>query len=258
MDVLFWGVFPYICITLLVGGLIWRYRSDQYGWTSESSQLREAKILRLASPLFHFGILFVLLGHFMGLFIPDWMTEAMGVSQHQYHLLATVGGTVAGIAALVGFIGLLWRRFVNHSVRFATTGRDLVAYVFLAIPLTLGAIATAANQIFGADGGYNYRKTISVWLRSLFMLQPRVDLMANVPLSFKLHIIAGLLLLAVWPFTRLVHVLSAPVGYVTRPPIVYRSRRPATAASPEQPGWTPVRATAAGGEDAGGAPAQGA
>ena len=122
----------------------------------------------------------------------------------------------------------------------------------------MGAIATAANQLFGADGGYNYRKTISVWLQSLFMLQPRVDLMANVPLSFKLHIIAGLLLLAVWPFTRLVHVLSAPVGYVTRPPIVYRSRRPATAASPEQPGWTPVRATAAGGEDAGGAPAQGA
>ena len=74
MDVLFWGVFPYICITLLVAGLIWRYRSDQYGWTSQSSQLREAKILRMASPLFHFGILFVLLGHFMGLFIPDWMT----------------------------------------------------------------------------------------------------------------------------------------------------------------------------------------
>ena len=82
--------------------------------------------------------------------------------------------------------------------------------------------------------------------------------MVNVPLSFKLHIIAGLLLLAVWPFTRLVHVLSAPVGYVTRPPIVYRSRRPATAASPEKAGWTPVRATVAGGEDAAGAPAQGA
>lgn len=105
MDVLFWGVFPYICITLLVAGLIWRYRSDQYGWTSESSQLREAKILRLASPLFHFGILFVLLGHFMGLFIPDWMTEAMGVSQHQYHLLATVGGDRRGDCGASGLYG---------------------------------------------------------------------------------------------------------------------------------------------------------
>ena len=86
MNLFLWGVLPYISFTLLIGGLIWRYRSDQYGWTSRSSQLNEGRILRLSSPLFHFGILGVALGHVMGLVIPQSWTEAMGVSEHTYHI----------------------------------------------------------------------------------------------------------------------------------------------------------------------------
>ena len=101
---------------------------------------------------------------------------------------------------------------------------DIVTYVMLTIPVLLGGAATLLNQVLGGHEGYDYRETISVWFRSIFYLHPQAHLMVDVPLSFKLHIIAGLLLFCIWPFTRLVHAVSAPVGYVARPPVIYRSR----------------------------------
>ena len=101
MNLFLWGVLPYISFTLLIGGLIWRYRSDQYGWTSRSSQLNEGRILRLSSPLFHFGILGVALGHVMGLVIPQSWTEAMGVSEHAYHIVAIIGRWLVCLASCI-------------------------------------------------------------------------------------------------------------------------------------------------------------
>lgn len=262
MNIVLWGVLPYIAFTLLIGGLIWRYRTDQFGWTSRSSQIYEGRILRAASPLFHFGILFVGAGHIMGLAFPAEFTAAMGVSQHQYHMVATIAGGLAGLMTVVGLIGLLIRRFVYKSVRLATTPNDVFMYVLLSVPIALGAYATAANQMFGPAGGYNYRETISPWFRSIFTLQPDVALMADVPFSFKLHIVAGMLLFAIWPFTRLVHVLSAPVGYPVRPEIIYRSREAAVSAAPDRRGWAPIRkgelARNAGQREFSRAPGQGA
>ena len=246
MNLFLWGVLPYISFTLLIGGLIWRYRSDQYGWTSRSSQLNEGRILRLSSPLFHFGILGVALGHVMGLVIPQSWTEAMGVSEHAYHMVAIIGGGIAGLMTLVGLLGLLYRRIVKKSVRLATTRNDIIMYALLSVAIFLGAAATLTTQILGKGGGYNYRETIAVWFRSIFTLQPDVSLMTDVPLQFKLHIIAAFILFAAWPFTRLVHVVSAPVAYPTRPYVVYRSRRSATSTSRPARGWTPVRGGAAG------------
>lgn len=255
LDIFLWGIFPYISMTLLIGGLIWRYRTDQFGWTSRSSQLREGRILRAASPLFHFGILFVFAGHVLGLLIPASATEAMGVSEHVYHMSAVIFGGIAGLATIVGLIGLLYRRFVNKSVRLATTRNDIFMFILLIAPIALGAFATVSNQILGEPGGYNYRETISVWLRSLFTFNPQIDLMLAVPLSFKLHIFAAFLLFAVWPFTRLVHVLSVPVMYPTRPYVVYRGREPYPAAAKERRGWEPVRKNK---QPVGDAPSQGA
>ncbi|OKL49637.1 respiratory nitrate reductase subunit gamma [Boudabousia liubingyangii] len=240
MEFFLWVAFPYICLTLLIGGMIWRWKTDQFGWTSRSSQMYESKILRISSPLFHLGIIFVGIGHIMGLVFPKAVTNAMGVSEHSYHLVATIGGTVAGIMTILGLIGLLYRRFVIKSVRLATSRNDKIMYVLLLIPICLGATATTMNQIFGQPGGYDYRETIGPWFRSLFMLQPDPALMADVPLTFKMHIVAGFLLFAVWPFTRLVHVVSAPVGYMTRPYVVYRSREAATGTTPTPSGWQPV------------------
>ena len=195
MNLFLWGVLPYISFTLLIGGLIWRYRSDQYGWTSRSSQLNEGRILRLSSPLFHFGILGVAAGHVMGLVIPQSWTEAMGVSEHAYHMVAIIGGGIAGLMTLVGLFGLLYRRIVKKSVRLATSRNDVFMYLLLTCAILLGAAATLTTQILGKPGGYNYRETIAVWFRSIFTLQPDVSLMTDVPLQFKLHIIAAFILL---------------------------------------------------------------
>lgn len=236
--ILAWVVLPYLSIVLLIGGLVWRFRTDQFGWTSRSSQWRESAILRWSSPLFHLGILFVALGHVLGLVVPQSATDAMGIPHHVYHLVATIPGSIAGAAAVVGLVGLLYRRIVVRSVRLNTSRGDILTYVLLTIPVALGAAATVSTQLVGPAGGYNYRETISVWFRSIPMLHPRPELMADVPMVFTLHILAGMLLLCIWPFTRLVHVVSAPVGYVTRPNVVYRSRREGPVASaPAARGW---------------------
>ncbi len=224
VDTLAWVVLPYVAIVVIVVGLVWRFRTDQYGWTSRSSNWNESAILRWSSPLFHFGILGVAGGHVVGLLVPKTVTSFVGISEHMYHLGAVVGGSLAGLATLVGLIGLLYRRLVVKSVRLATSTMDIVTYVLLCIPILLGAWATLIHQILGGAHGYDYRETISVWFRSILLLQPKPELMIDVPLAFQLHVIAGMLLFCVWPFTRLVHVVSAPVGYLTRPHVVYRSR----------------------------------
>ena len=126
----------------LIVGLAWRYKTDQYGWTSRSSQWNEPTILRWASPLFHFGVLFVFMGHILGLVVPKTWTEAAGVPQHVYHLTATIPGTIAGIMTIIGLAMLIYRRVVYKSVRVATTRMDIVTYVMLCIPVLLGGAAS--------------------------------------------------------------------------------------------------------------------
>ena len=241
-----WTALPYVCFLLLVVGLVWRYRTDQFGWTSRSSQWNERAILRWASPLFHFGILFVAMGHLMGLVLPKSWTVAMGVPEHVYHLVAVIPGTIAGLMTVVGLAALLYRRIVVKSVRLATTRNDMVMYVLLLVPILLGFAATVTTQLFGGAEGYDYRETISPWFRSIFLLNPQAELMAEVPMVFKLHIVAGLLLFAIWPFTRLVHAVSMPVGYTTRPYVVYRSREGATSTVAPRRGWQPVHTQGTG------------
>lgn len=234
-ELVLWVAMPYLSIVMLVGGLIWRYRTDQFGWTSRSSQWNEPAILRWASPLFHFGMLFVFLGHILGLAIPESWTTAVGIPEIVYHYISMIPGTLAAVATLIGLAGLIYRRVVVKSVRLATTRMDVVMYILLGIAIALGAWATIHQQIIG--GGYDYRQTISPWFRTIQLLRPSPWLMASVPLDYKLHIVSAMILFCVWPFTRLVHVLSAPLAYPTRPAIVYRSRDEQLASSPRRRGW---------------------
>lgn len=241
LDLLLWVVVPYIALTTFVVGLIWRHRTDKFGWTSRSSQMYEGgRLMQVASPMFHIGILLVLVGHLMGLAIPKSWTDAAGISNHNYHLLALVGGMIGGILTVVGLALLIWRRRTVGGVFLATTKNDKLMYVLLAIPILTGFLAVIINQIIPGGEGYDYRETISPWIRSLFILQPRPELMVAVPLSFQLHTLSGFLLFAVWPFTRLVHAFSAPVGYVTRPYIVYRSREASPSVRRPDRGWEPI------------------
>ncbi|MER5351017.1 respiratory nitrate reductase subunit gamma [Kitasatospora sp. NPDC002551] len=233
MDTFLWGALPYIAAALLVSGLVWRYRYDKFGWTTRSSELYESRLLNIASPVFHYGILFVLAGHLMGLFVPASWTDAVGLDEHAYHLLSLFAGCAAGFLAVAGILVLLYRRRRNPAVLRATTRNDKLMYVVLLAAIVLGLVAKLMHS--SLDSGYDYRSTIAPWARSLFTLSPDVDRMADVPVAFQVHAVVGLLLFALLPFTRLVHMFSAPVQYLFRPYIVYRGR------DPRQPAGSPVR-----------------
>ncbi|WP_433189804.1 respiratory nitrate reductase subunit gamma [Actinoallomurus sp. CA-150999] len=237
-DILLWVALPYVVIAVFVLGHIWRYRYDKFGWTTRSSQLYESRLLRIGSPLFHFGILVVLLGHIGGLVIPKSWTTAVGIGEHAYHVTAVALGTVAGFCTLVGLAILIYRRRTVGPVFSATTRNDKAMYAVLTLVIVLGLSATVAANTVG--GGYDYRETVSPWFRSVFYLRPRAESMAGVPILFRLHALSALLLFTIWPFTRLVHMLTAPLGYLTRPYIVYRSRDTALGQRPPRRGWEPL------------------
>src|SRR5687768_11610932 len=131
MNTLLWGVLPYVTIAILIGGTVWRYRYDQFGWTTRSSELYESRLLRIGSPLFHFGILVVVIGHVIGLVIPQSWTSAAGLSETAYHIQALVLGGVVGFATLVGVAILIYRRRTTGPVFMATTRNDKTMYVVL-------------------------------------------------------------------------------------------------------------------------------
>jgi len=238
LDTFLWVVFPYICLTVFVVGHWWRYRYDKFGWTTRSSQLYESRMLRLGSPMFHFGILFVLGGHIMGLGVPSAWTEFVGISEDAYHFMAVSVGAVAGICTVVGMAILIYRRRTVGPVFSATTRMDKTMYVFLATVIVLGLVNTVIANIFG---DYDYREGVSVWFRGIFRFSLHPELMAAAPIGFKLHALAAFSLFALWPFTRLVHVFSAPLGYITRPYIVYRSRDDQLGSRAPRRGWEKVK-----------------
>ena len=238
MNTLLWVIVPYLSIATFVLGTVWRYRYDKFGWTTRSSQLYEASVLRWGSPLFHFGVLAVFGGHVVGLLIPKSWTEAVGITDRAYHAAAAGMGTVAGLCTLIGMAILIARRRLVGPVFAATTRNDKAMYLVLGTVIVLGMLATVRTNVVGA--GYDYRESVSPWVRSLFLLRPDPALMADVPLGFQAHVLTAFVLFAFWPFTRLVHAFSAPIGYVTRPYIVYRSRDPRPGLRATRRGWDSV------------------
>ncbi len=242
MSTLLWVVYPYLCLSVFVLGHIWRYRYDQFGWTTRSSQLYERRLLRWASPMFHFGILAVFLGHVMGLGIPKSWTDAVGMSEAMYHALAISIGTVAGVCTVLGMVLLIYRRRTVGPVFSATTRMDKAMYLVLAIVILLGMWNTIAGSILNLGGEYDYREGVSIWFRGIFRFDLHPDLMAAAPLGFQLHGILAMFLFALWPFTRLVHVFSVPLGYLFRPYVVYRARDPRLGSRAPRRGWERVGA----------------
>ena len=236
LDLLLWVVLPYMVLAVFVLGHVWRFRYDRFGWTTRSSQIYESKLLSIGSPMFHFGIIGIFFGHVVGLGIPKSWTAFIGISDHVYHLMAITIWLAAAVACVGGLLILLYRRRTNTRVFGATTAGDKLMYFFLAAVIAFGVLATIVHTTFGS---YDYREGVSIWFRDFWTLQPDPGHMTQAPIFFQLHVLSALLLFGIWPFTRLVHVFAAPVGYLTRPYIVYRSKDPKKEA--ERRGWEKVK-----------------
>jgi len=219
---LVWVALPYLAITTFVAGHVWRYRYDKFGWTTRSTQMLESRWLAWGSNLFHWGALAAIGGHILGILIPANLTAAVGIDEGRYHILSSGAGTLAGLVCGGGLVILVWRRLGFVRVRRTTTYVDAATYVLLIVIITLGLIDTIwFNTI---KGGYDYRHTVALWFRGIFLLDPRPDLMITAPLVYQLHAASAWLLFALWPFSRLVHAWSVPFQYLGRPYILYRSR----------------------------------
>ena len=224
MRTVLWALVPYVALTTFVVGHIWRYRTDRFGWSARSSQLHEQRLLKVGSPLFHGGILATLGGHVVGLLVPARLTRALGVPDGVYHAFALSVGGLAGVATVTGLAILVYRRLTVRAVARSAPASDVVMYPLLVALLISGLVIT----LLGA--GHDYRTTVAPWFRSIPTLHPDTAAITRAPIGFQLHALLAWLLVACWPFTRLVHVWSAPVGYLFRPYLVYRRRDPRAAA----------------------------
>jgi len=208
-------VFPYLCLTVFAVGHTYRYITDRYSWNARSSEFLEKSTLKNGSILFHWGILGTLLGHTGGLLIPQRVFDLLGISSEVHLLIAYWSGLLVGIAAFAGSAILLWRRLTNKRVKASGTANDLITISGLAIVIGLGLY----NVIFGH---FNVLYSVAPWIRGILTFRPDAGLMLEVPISYKIHILGALALLAFSPFSRLVHIWSAPVFYLVRRRILFR------------------------------------
>lgn len=219
-----WTIVPYAALATCFAGYVWQYRINQLRWGGHGTQSHPG-MLRWGTLLFHLGAFAAIGGHILGLLVPASLTQALGISDGAYHLLSAVAGTLAGSAVVAGLTILLYRRALVPRKRTPISKADVAAYVLLASVIVLGMLETVGVNLLG--GGYDYRASVAVWFRGLLLLQPHPQLMAAVPLVFRLHVLAALLFFALWPFTRLVHAWSVPLAYLARPTVLYKRKLPA-------------------------------
>jgi len=215
MTTLLWLVLPYLALAGFVLGHVWRWRHDQFGWRTFRTELVRNRWLRLGSPLVHLGVVAVFVGHLLGLLVPSGWTAALGITDAVYRVISVSFGTLAGAIMLAGLVLLVARRILHPAVRRTTTVMDVVMYAVLGIVVLLGVLATVGVNVFGP--GYDYRETLAVWFRGIFLLRPDPSLMASAAPLFQLHVLAALGLVAIWPFTRLVHAWAVLIGVLWQP-----------------------------------------
>jgi nitrate reductase gamma subunit len=226
-------VYPYICLAVFLLGSLARFDRDQYTWKSDSSQLLRSGQLRWGSNLFHIGILFLLFGHTVGLLTPHWLYEPF-ISAGQKQMLAVISGGTAGLLCFIGLTLLLQRRLTDPRIRATSHRTDIAILVVLWAQLVLGLV-TLPFSVHHRDGGT--MMLLAEWAQGIVTFRPDAALLAGVDWPFKAHMVLGMTLFLLFPFTRLVHVWSglASVGYVFRPYQVVRSRRLNLAADRTEP-----------------------
>lgn len=208
------GWYPYLCLTVFLVGSWLRFDREQYTWKTGSSQLLRRRQMMWGSNLFHVGILVIFLGHFVGLLTPIWIFDFVGISHTAKQWLAIIVGGVAGIMCFVGITLLVHRRLFDSRIRTTSSFGDIAILLLLYAQLILG-LATIPVSLGHLDGHEMVK--FMTWAQGILTLQPGVSaLIADANPIFKLHLFLGMTIFLVFPFTRLVHVWSAPIWYLGR------------------------------------------
>ncbi len=220
-----YGIYPYLCLAILLLGCLIRFDREPYTWKSDSSQLLRKRELRWGSNLFHYGVLVILLGHFGGFLLPNWTHNwLLDAAQHQ--LVAMVSGGLAGLVAIIGLTLLIHRRLGDARIRRNSRKWDIVVVLMLWAQLALGLLTVplSAQHMDGAM----FEMLVSYVQHIAYFQGGAVPLIAGMPLVYKLHVLLGFTLFLISPFTRMVHIWSGvgALAYLVRPYQVVRSRRP--------------------------------
>ncbi|MDO9293965.1 MAG: respiratory nitrate reductase subunit gamma [Hydrogenophaga sp.] len=219
----FFNVYPYICLSVFLMGSLARFDRDQYTWKSDSSQLLRKGQLRWGSNLFHIGILFLFGGHTVGLLTPHFMYEPF-ITAEQKQLVAVTAGGIAGVICFIGLTLLLHRRIFDDRIRLTSHRTDLGILVILWVQLVLGLI-TLPYSFGHKDAGVML--ALADWAQRIVTLRPDAAGLVALDWPYKVHLVLGMTIFLLFPFSRLVHVWSGfgTLAYVVRPYQVVRSRK---------------------------------
>ncbi len=241
----FFGIYPYIAIAVMILGSIIRYDREPYSWRSQSSQFLRKRQLMWGSNLFHIGIIFLFFGHFVGLLTPHAVYEHV-ISVENKQMLAIIAGSIAGVVCFVGLSLLVHRRLSDPRIRKTSTTMDIAILLILWVQLALG-LATVPFSLGHADGAVMLR--LSEWAQRIltFRIDGTAQLVQGLDWPYQVHLILGLTIFLLFPFSRLVHIWSVPVKYLARPG--YQVVR---TTNPDHPGGQATRTQSASTAKAGG------
>ncbi len=219
------GAYPYLAGTIFLLGSWIRFDREQYTWKSDSSQLLSNKNMRLASNLFHVGILAVFFGHLIGLLTPHSWFQAIGVSDITHQYVALYAGAIFGSICLIGALMLFLRRLNDPRIRAVSRARDTFIIGWLLVTVALGLSTTVVSWGHASSGDASVMIALTLWVQSVATLQPTPGLLEGVDLIFKIHLFFGMTVFLLFPFTRLVHVWSVPITYLGRAYQIVRVKR---------------------------------
>ncbi len=228
------NVYPYLCLAVFLMGSLARFDRDQYTWKSDSSQLLRKAQLRWGSNLFHGGILFLFFGHLFGQLTPHWLYEIF-VTASQKQLIAVVAGGVAGGLCFIGLTMLLHRRLFDPRIRLTSHRTDIAILIILWVQLVIGLSTLPASLHHVSDPQTMLR--LAEYLQGIVLMQPNAALVAGVEWHFQAHMLLGMTIFLLFPFSRLVHVWSGfgTLAYLVRPYQMVRARRLNVPAGQTQP-----------------------
>ncbi|MEO5339916.1 MAG: respiratory nitrate reductase subunit gamma [Magnetococcus sp. MYC-9] len=216
LDHFLFEIYPYMAMSIFVLGSWLRYDRESYSWKTDSSQLLAQEHMLWGSNLFHVGVIAIFFGHALGLLTPHSWLLAGGISDLAHQIVAITAGLLFGLLALAGGGLLLWRRLTNRRVRATGRSRDLFILGWLLATLSLGLLTIPVSMGHAAHGNVQAMLSLAAWVQSVVTLQADATLLARVEPIFKWHLFFGMTVFLLFPFTRLVHVLSVPIGYLGR------------------------------------------